>query len=158
MFCSSCGKELVGQTGFCGNCGAAVDLIRYKAAKAPRIGFRNAVKSAFQNAFVFNARSTRAEYCWWVLFQFLWIGLFGAILFALLEELGVALSDNEVLILAFLPLFPSTLSVTVRRLHDANNSGWGFLLNCIPVIGYFIVSFLCLIPGNPEENRWRRLH
>jgi hypothetical protein len=24
MFCSSCGKELVGQSGFCGNCGAAV--------------------------------------------------------------------------------------------------------------------------------------
>lgn len=40
----------------------------------------------------------------------------------------------------------ATLSMSIRRLHAINKSGWWILTNCIPVIGFFIYLYLMTQP------------
>jgi uncharacterized membrane protein YhaH (DUF805 family) len=47
-----------------------------------------------------------------------------------------------------------TLAVTVRRLHDADKSGWLLLLSLIPVIGGLILLFFYVQPSTPGTNRF----
>ena len=51
-------------------------------------------------------------------------------------------------------IIPS-ISVTVRRLHDINMSGWLYLVNFIPGIGEIIVFVLMCFPTVKEGNTWR---
>jgi uncharacterized membrane protein YhaH (DUF805 family) len=53
-------------------------------------------------------------------------------------------------LLAFLP----SLAVTVRRLHDANLSGWYSLINFIPLIGPFVMLGFMAAPGIEGSNRF----
>jgi uncharacterized membrane protein YhaH (DUF805 family) len=64
---------------------------------------------------------------------------------------NVLIAAFVVLILAF--LIPE-VTVTVRRLHDADNSGFGYLLGYIPVIGPFILLALVLCRGTKGSNRF----
>ena len=181
MFCSSCGKELVGQSSYCENCGAAVEqssspsveqdsppsldnrevseLEETQRPKAPRIGFRNAVKLGLQNAFNFKTRSSRAEY-WWFELAF-WLALVLALFVAVPIAnqiggiVGVAASYMS---LSIIYLVVARIALQVRRLHDLNMSGWYFLLMLIPMIGWAFWLFICFSPSYPKENRWRRLH
>lgn len=43
------------------------------------------------------------------------------------------------------------IAVTVRRLHDCNQSGWLYLLALVPMGGLVILVF-ALLPGTPQEN------
>lgn len=169
MFCSSCGKELVGQSNFCENCGAAVEqdssssldnrevpeLEKAQPAKTSRIGFGEAVKSAFQNTFNYDARSTRAEYWWFVLFCLLSVFAMGLIL--AVGNVSGQNADGIVTVFGIL-LIPSWLSLYVRRLHDLNHSGWAILLLLIPFINFFLGLYFILAPSYPTGNVWRRLH
>lgn len=46
------------------------------------------------------------------------------------------------------------ISVSVRRLHDVDKSGWLYALNLIPVIGFFILIVNYCKDGTPGENRF----
>ena len=46
------------------------------------------------------------------------------------------------------------LSVTCRRLHDTNRSGWFLLLYFIPLIGLIWLLVLCCLGGTEGENRY----
>ena len=46
------------------------------------------------------------------------------------------------------------LSVTCRRLHDTNRSGWFLLLYFIPLIGLIWILVLCCLRGTEGENRY----
>jgi uncharacterized membrane protein YhaH (DUF805 family) len=49
-------------------------------------------------------------------------------------------------VLSLLLLFLPALAVTVRRLHDANRSGWLYLIVFIPFIGTISFADLVLQP------------
>ena len=46
-----------------------------------------------------------------------------------------------------------SLSLTVRRLHDVNKSGWNMLW-ILTLIGAFYVLYLNIINGNEENNNY----
>ena len=46
------------------------------------------------------------------------------------------------------------LSVTCRRLHDTNRSGWFLLLYFIPLIGLIWLLVFCCLEGTEDENRY----
>ena len=77
------------------------------------------------------------------------IGFIGEIIGLNVESLALLLIIGWVLF----HLLPS-LSVTVRRLHDAGYSGWFLLLNFIPYIGGLILFILTVMDSEPETNRW----
>ena len=92
------------------------------------MGFIESIKTCFSKYFVFSGRATRPEF--WYFYLFYIIGIFLAILgdLALNPEL---LENDEVglweIIFILIMLIPFT-SVSIRRLHDVNRSGWWFLI------------------------------
>ena len=47
-----------------------------------------------------------------------------------------------------------TIAVTVRRLHDAGQSGWLFLLTLIPWLGGPILLVFTLLPPSPAGAKY----
>ncbi len=84
----------------------------------------------------FNGRARRQEI--WMFLIFNW--LIGVVL-GLIPVAGLILSIAYSL-WAFIPSW----AVMVRRLHDTNRSGWWWLINLIPIVGWiwFFVLVYCL--------------
>lgn len=96
---------------------------------APARSFPEAVKVCFQKYITFRGRASRSEYWWFFVFCML-VGFVGGFLEAAMGRDGAVLSG-----LVSLATFLPSLSVTVRRLHDTDRSGWwvgGFYLALIP--------------------------
>jgi len=53
-----------------------------------------------------------------------------------------------------LSMFVGWLSLSIRRLHDINHSGWIFLLNLIPVVGNIVFMYLCTRDSTPGPNKY----
>lgn len=126
------------------------------------IGFTDAVRRYFEGAVVFSGRASRREYWWVALFVALvqisplvivitGISLRGswAAPALALVVLGLGVS----VLLSLLMLLPS-LSLTWRRLHDANIQGPFALVGLIPVVGTIILSALALLPSRPSGARF----
>jgi uncharacterized membrane protein YhaH (DUF805 family) len=75
-----------------------------------------------------SGRAPRAEY-WWFTLGFTVVGfLFDALDWAIGSEMGI------LGLLYTLALLVPTITVTVRRLHDINRSGWWFLVAMLPAV------------------------
>lgn len=109
-----------------------------------------AYKKFLTNYANFNGRSTRSDYWYVVLANFLIgfvIGFVGGIL-----NLGTVVTTiSSVYSLAI--LVPS-LALAVRRLHDINKSGWYYFMALIPVVGLIILLVYFCTPSVNENNRY----
>jgi uncharacterized membrane protein YhaH (DUF805 family) len=102
---------------------------------------------------VFSGRSRRKEYWFYTLFY-----LIGYIIVGILDfALGTTVADDEIGILGLLyalALLVPSISVTVRRLHDTNRSGWWFLIWLVPLIGIVVGLVLMCLDSDPGDNRY----
>ena len=46
------------------------------------------------------------------------------------------------------------ITLSIRRLHDVDKSGWWILLSLIPVLGALCLLVLACLKGTPGENRF----
>lgn len=121
------------------------------------ISFGGAVKRFFQKYARFDGRASRSEY-WWAA---LGLGLVTLVLYAL-TFVGLAAQSGVltgifgmIFFLYFLAILIPSIALTVRRLHDANFSGWFYLLVLVPAGGLVIFVFTLLDP-KPEGARFDR--
>lgn len=128
----------------------------------------DAVKRYFRKYADFGGRASRAEY-WW-------IALVDTVVYLGLALLGVlaglpgstTTADGEwtpgpgffpfgiLLVIWMLGIIVPSIAVTVRRLHDANLSGWFYLLLFIPYLGGLALLVLTVLPPKPEGRRFDR--
>lgn len=126
-----------------------------------------AIGRYFRKYGVFSGRASRAEYWWIALFNVVVLAVLGGLAIGLGVATGrpsatgdgVYLGDGGAVggILVgiwFLATFVPGLAVTVRRLHDANFSGFLILLNLIPSVGPIIVLVLTILPPNALGARF----
>ncbi|OBU48894.1 DUF805 domain-containing protein [Stenotrophomonas maltophilia] len=107
----------------------------------------------------FEGRANRREYWMFQLFLFLVataVSLLAGVLAILMRSSPDALSAILIGMMALLGLMwlatiVPLIAVTVRRLHDCNQSGWLYLLALVPMGGLVILVF-ALLPGTPQEN------
>ena len=62
------------------------------------------------------------------------------------------------IIAVFLALLVPNFTVSVRRLHDTDKSGWFLLLVLVPYIGPIILLILFCWPGSSGDNRFGPPH
>lgn len=115
--------------------------------------------SAFRNILNFKSRARRSEY-WWVFATL----LSGVIFAAFVDEAlfvdgaeGSILYDwlNFIFILFYIPWLLVMISVTIRRLHDLDMSGWYTLIYFLPIgLGFIIMAIICSRKGTPGPNRF----
>ena len=109
---------------------------------------------AFTKNYVnFKGRARRKEYWGFTLFYALIFAILGAFAFT---GIGVIL-----FLVVFVVTLPPSISLTVRRLHDINLSGWFtlyMLIMLIPVIGeggVIIISIVIgVVQGSAESNKF----
>ena len=90
----------------------------------------------------FNGRASRPEFWWFVLFCFI------------LNFLGNAVFRSWISGLISLALLVPSIAVGARRLHDIGKSGWLQLLGIIPVIGWAILIYWAVQPGQAGANQY----
>jgi len=120
------------------------------------VNFIEAVKSCFIRYFDFSGRSIRSEYWYW--------GLFVTTATIVLEFIdaqiaGRSFFDTNILggtilggILLLITTIPS-LSVSIRRLHDINKSGWWTLL-FFTIIGWIPLFYWACLKSDGVDNRF----
>ncbi len=108
------------------------------------MSFGDSIGEGFFNFMNFRDRAARAEYWWWVLFAVI-VGVVAAILDAVVFW---GWETGPFGLVTSLALFFPGLSVTVRRLHDTNRSGWWIMIAVIPVILMF-AGFIAALTANP---------
>src|SRR5690606_38221045 len=93
--------------------------------------FIRAVKEGFQNYTVFEGRTSRAYFWYWIAFVVA-VNLLALLLDTLL---------GSVVIKAFvvMGLLIPNITIMVRRLHDVGKSGWWMWVGLIPVLGIVIL-------------------
>jgi len=117
------------------------------------VGFGEAVKMFFRRYTDFQGRSSRSEYWWMGLFNFLVIMLCVILMVVLgggFENLDAAMEGGGdmppgalipigLMMLYFLVILIPGIALVVRRFHDLNQSGWLYLafivVGLIPLVG-----------------------
>lgn len=127
------------------------------------MGFVGSIKSGFSRFIDFKTRSSRSEFWWWVLFTTLAslaLTAVGGVLFGPTVEQtnagGTMMTyDGGMLSVIFnIVIFLPYISITCRRLHDIDKSGWWQLIFLIPLIGFIILIYWFVKSGNDGPNRF----
>jgi uncharacterized membrane protein YhaH (DUF805 family) len=108
----------------------------------------DAVGRYFQDYAVFGGRTSRADF-WWVALFTAQVVVFSALLEAHAKTIGADLMALYVCA----TIVPFT-AIGVRRLHDANLSGWWVFVGLVPIVGQLIALGLFLTPGTLGPNRY----
>ena len=111
-----------------------------------------AVKTCFRKYFVFSSRASRSEYWWWTLFVMLGAAVTTAldVMIFGFDESGREFATAGVVdgIFSIATIVPH-LAVSVRRLHDANWSGWWVLALLILSLAFIPLVFVDAV-GDPD--------
>lgn len=103
-----------------------------------------------KKSFTIKGRATRTEY--WN-FQIL-LTIFSIISLIITGILEFKLLTILVTIVLFSTIIPS-FSLSVRRCHDINKSGWFILINIIPILGSLIYLVMAgFFPSNDVDNNY----
>lgn len=119
--------------------------------------FIEIIKSGYSNCFNFAGRARRAEYWWFVLYNFIFIVAASSIMFLLTYAFGssfIALTFSLIFFLIYLLHVVILISLAIRRLHDTGRSGWWLLIQFIPLLGGIVLLVFLTNDSLPIENQW----
>ncbi len=172
MFCPNCGKDLPQNSSFCPECGAKINIRQeqfdstlwenqeyqygnmYEEPVSPnagRVDFKTAIMLFFKNYANFEGRSTRSEYWWAYLFQFLVSTAIGFV--PITTFVFGDIKINALSIIVSLAFTIPALAVGVRRLHDTGKSWTYMFISLIPIVGW-ILYIVQLCKDSDGDNKW----
>ena len=110
-----------------------------------------AYKKFWINFFNFKGRSTRSDYWYVVLINFVI-----ALVFGLINKFIPQL--NILSTIYYLATFMPGITLVIRRYHDINKSGWNYLKLLIPFVGLILVLIdLCKVSIDENNNYGERV-
>ncbi len=113
--------------------------------------FQTSIRTCLNKYAVFSGRASRSEFWFFVLFCIL-----GGIIAAIIDTmiLGYPFEEEGPINLIFsVALIIPSISVTARRLHDINRSGWWQLL-WFTIIGGILLIIWHVTKGENKKNRF----
>jgi uncharacterized membrane protein YhaH (DUF805 family) len=96
----------------------------------------------------FSGRARRAEFWWFALAQFL------ALVLSYMVLLAVPVLGTLLYLVVVLGTFIPHLAVTIRRLHDANRSGWWYFIGLVPFVGAILLFVWFCSKGTDGSNQF----
>ena len=109
----------------------------------------SSVKSCLKRYVQFSGRACRSEYWYWTLAT---IVLAFILAFVTGDSSNPEGESSLVSDLCSLAIFLPSLAVFVRRMHDIGRSGWNYLWNLLPIIGWIIVLVYLCKPSAPANE------
>lgn len=122
---------------------------------AQHVTFSQAISLGFHNYTRFRGGASMTEFWFWQLFCVI-MAIASSILNVLLEAIAPVFGIGTVLsaIIGLVLLLP-TITVSVRRLHDAGYTGYLYFISLIPFGGSIVVLVLCAMkPKRPLPAGW----
>ena len=135
--------------------------------------FGQAVKHVFSNYATFRGRASRSEFWWFYLFNVIvtfvlsipyYIGLAQSAGTMTTDPVtgemtggslsGLAVFGIILLVVWLLVTIIPIISVSVRRLHDGDRTGWWWWLYLLCFIGTIILLIFYILPGTPGPSRY----
>jgi uncharacterized membrane protein YhaH (DUF805 family) len=117
------------------------------------VDFRDAVNLGIRNAFTYTGRASRSAYWWFAAFEVAaWIGVL--ILALIFNAIHVPAISILLYVVAAIAAFLISISLTVRRLHDQDKSGFWYFIVFVPFIGGIWLLVLTLLEGTRGPNRF----
>lgn len=123
------------------------------------MNFSQAIRTVLSKYATFSGRAARSEYWWWVLFVVI-VSVVAQILDGVLFPATFADPDfvdytwQPISSLVGLALLLPNISVGVRRLHDLGRTGWWLFLALIPLIGFLVLLYWFVQPGDEKQNQF----
>ena len=136
-----------------------------------------AVRRFWKKYATFTGRASRAEFWWWFLVSYLISFVLGIIGQAIAGPQPLppvdATTQGDISVymtsvfawsakasilsgLWALATFVGMISLSTRRLHDTNRSGWWYLIGLIPLVGAIILIVFWASAPKPEGQRYDR--
>lgn len=122
------------------------------------------IQSITRKYFTIKGRANRKEFWSFVLFNILFsalggflVGLFGSFAGNHLDySAGLLILNSLMAILIIYSLYTiiPNITLSIRRLHDLNITGWGILLFMIPLVNVIMFVILLVIPGSDGKNKY----
>jgi uncharacterized membrane protein YhaH (DUF805 family) len=112
------------------------------------VGFADAVRGAVTHPLTLRGRASRSAF-WW--FQ-----LLAVIAYAVVSVISDRSTVAGIIldIIVGIPMVVTNIALAVRRLHDANHTGWWWWIGFVPLIGWIITLVFYLQPSTPGPNRY----
>jgi uncharacterized membrane protein YhaH (DUF805 family) len=112
------------------------------------VGFADAVRGAFAHPLTLRGRASRSA--------FWWFELLAIIAYAVVSVISDYSTVAGVIldIIIGVPMVVASIALAVRRLHDADHTGWWWWIGWVPLIGWIIVLVFYLQPSTPGPNRY----
>ncbi len=117
------------------------------------MSFSEAISSGFKNYAVFSGRATRSAFWWFYLFTII-VGIAISVIEGAMGSSGIAGGLGIISIIWALGVFLPTLGLVIRRLHDADHSGWWWLIGLVPLVGVIVLIVFWATPGTQGDNRF----
>jgi uncharacterized membrane protein YhaH (DUF805 family) len=109
------------------------------------MNFGEAISAGFSNYVNFSGRASRSEFWFWILFGV----IFSIIANVIDAVIGIPVISAVVALALLLP----NISISVRRLHDIDRTGWWFLL-VLTVIGSILLIVWACFKGTSGPNTY----
>lgn len=125
-----------------------------------------AARRFFKKYATFTGRASRSEYWWWTLISAV-VSIVLNIIMSVAGSAGATVNDAGtmvpgpgmvvgviLLVVWGLAVIVPSLALVVRRLHDANFSGWMILIGLVPFLGGLALLIFMFLPPKPEGQRF----
>ena len=110
--------------------------------------FVNCYLDAWRKYVKFDGRATRKDFWGFVLINLLVSLVLG------LVELIVGMDEGFFSSLYTVAVICPNISLTTRRLHDANRSGWWQLASIVPLLNFYLIYLVWFKAGTAEANKF----
>ena len=111
-------------------------------------GFAHAIKDGFVRWNEIDGCSTRSEYWYYALFEFVYLIFTYSISAGSINHMSQGYFGITILVeLLLLVIYIPGITLSIRRLHDSNHSGWNILWTLVPYIGWLYFIYLCCLPS-----------
>jgi uncharacterized membrane protein YhaH (DUF805 family) len=112
------------------------------------VGFGAAVRGAFGHLLTFRGRASRSAFWWFAV-----LAIIAYVVVGLITNWS-SVAGTILDIVVGIPMWLAGLSLSVRRLHDANHTGWWWWIGFVPIVGWIVLLVFYLMPGTPGPNRY----